>query len=212
MHGINAASQEHILREVERLRIPYQLKRTLRYDTKRDFSVHNESVAEHVFALDFLKRYFLLLEDPQGLLDARKVDDLLHFHDYGEIKHGDVCFHRKTAADEAREKQAALETLDSLPTLLRDRAIACWLEYAERRTREAWFAYALDKIEPAFELFDEVNQQSFRRLEVTFETYYTGKYKATEHFPHMRRFLGVISEELLRRDVFWKPQQKVVSA
>jgi len=210
MHGKNETSQEHILREVEQLRIPYHLKRTLRYETKRDFSVHNESVAEHVFALDFLKRYFLPLEDPQGLLDARKVDDLLHYHDYGEIKHGDKCFHRKTAADEERERQAALEILDALPESMRDRAIECWLEYADGRTPEARFAYALDKIEPAFELFDEINQRSMKRLEVTYETYLEKKYQATENFPHMRRFLMAITQELLRRDVFWKPE--VVSA
>ena len=211
MHGTSPSmlSREHILHEVQRLKVAYALKRTLRYATTRDLSVHNESVAEHVFALFFLARYFLPIEDPDHTMDWHKVYDILLYHDFGEIKHGDVCFHLKTADDEERERVAAEEVFAALPSSMGKNARDSWTEYELRSTPEARFAYALDKLEPVFELFDEINQKSIAQLQVTYELYYEVKHRATSAFPHMEMFLRYMSEELQKRDVFWKPEMSI---
>ena len=50
---ILALSDEKILEITEQLRVAYRLKKTLRYASKRDFSVHSESVAEHLYGFVF---------------------------------------------------------------------------------------------------------------------------------------------------------------
>lgn len=204
-------SREYILREIAGLRVAYALKCTLRYATSRDRTVHSESVAEHVFALIFLANYFLELEDPDGTMNREEIITILLFHDFPEIKYGDICFHLKTKELEDRENDAAAEIFGSLPVSLRNKAHAAWLAYEQRSSKEARFAYALDKIEPIFEMLDEVNQKSFVRLKVDYETYWRKKYEATLEFPFMARFLEVITEEFLARDVFWKPKAVIAA-
>ncbi len=197
-------SDEQILEEVRKLRVGYQLKRTLRYATKRDFTVHNESVAEHKFGLFFLADYFLPLEDPEGKLDYRTVHRIILYHDFPEIPGGDIPYLWKTDVDEERERIAAKDVFASLPQSIGTHAYASWLAYEERDIRAAQFGYALDKIEPMFELFDPVNEQSCMRLRQTYESHIGKKLAATETFPCMRRFVEVMSADMQKRGVFWK--------
>jgi 5'-deoxynucleotidase YfbR-like HD superfamily hydrolase len=202
--GILPQSDEQVLEIARQLQVAYRLKRTLRYATVRDTMVHNESVAEHVFALFFLAQYFLPIEDPEGKLDAEKLYRIFIFHDFGEIVHGDVSFHLKTKEQEVLEHQAALDVFKMLPLPLQGIAHDAWKAAEDRECAEALFAYALDKIEPLFELLDPVNEQSLKRLKITYETHVGKKRLATEKFPAMRRFVEAISDDMLRRDIFWK--------
>src|ERR1700737_2108107 len=109
MSSILELSDEKVMEIVRQLRVGYGLKRTLRYNTKRDFSVHNESVGEHVFALHYLARYFIRVEVlPRGL-DMEKVGAIIPFHDFGEIPGGDKPYIFKTKEDERQEKLDAIE-------------------------------------------------------------------------------------------------------
>ena len=200
-------TDEHVMTEARKLLVPYALKRTLRYQTERDHSVHSESVAEHVFALHWLARYFLPLEDPEPLMDWQKVYDILLVHDFGEITHGDVPYHWKTAEHEAREREAAGPVFASLPGALAGPCRADWLAYETRSTPEARFAYALDKIEPLFELAGPINEQSMKRLRFGYDHHMDKKFRATEHFPIMRRFLEVMTADMLARGVFWVAEE-----
>ena len=154
---------EEVMEIVRQLLVAYKLKKTLRYATKRDMSVHSESVAEHKFALLFLCEYFLPLEDPHQGLDGAKVRRIILFHDFPEIPYGDIPYYQKTPAHEAREKEAAIEVFASLPVMMRGFALASWQEYEGKKSPEARFAYALDKIEPLFEQLDPVNELSMKR-------------------------------------------------
>lgn len=197
-------SDEQILEEGRALRVAYQLKRTLRYNTKRDLSVHNESVAEHVFALFYLCEYFLPLEDPRGELDYRAIHQMILYHDFGEIPHGDVPFFLKTAAHEAQERTDAVQVFASLPQSMRHVAQKSWEEYERRESPEALFVYALDKVEPVFEIFDPINEQTPIRLQQSYDSHLRKKVEATQDFPFMRRFVDVLSEDMLKRGVFKK--------
>jgi putative hydrolase of HD superfamily len=196
-------SDEQVVEVAHQLRVAYQLKRTLRYATERNFSVHSESVAEHVFALLYLTHYFLPLEDPEGKLDVAKVHSLLLFHDFGEIAHGDIPYHLKTREHEEREQEAAKDVFASLPHPLGAEGYEYWKDYEFQKSPEAQFVYALDKVEPLFELLDPVNERSMHRLKFGYEVNIERKLKATQRFPVMRRFAVALSDDMRRRSVFW---------
>ena len=200
---ILALSDEEIFTIARQLRSGYQLKRTLRYSTTRDFSVQSESDAEHIFGLVFLNEYFLPLEDSLGELDAAKIQRMILFHDFPEIKHGDQPYHLKTKEDEERERAAAPEVFAALPASMQKLGLSHWQEYEHRTSTEAQFVYALDKVEPLFELMDPVNETCHVRLHQTYESHIGKKLRATEQFPVMRRFVEVISADKKRRNVFW---------
>lgn len=196
-------SDDFIMSEVRALRVGYGLKNTLRYYTKRDFSVHSESVAEHVFALHYLSLYFIPLEDPHSKLDTKKIHQLITFHDFGEILHGDVPYHLKTKEHKKQERKDAKIIFLSLPISLQKIAKESWKDYEEQKTPEAKFVYALDKVEPLFELFNPVNELSLKRLKHSYDSHYQRKFLATVNFPVMRRFTDVVSKDMLARKLFW---------
>lgn len=197
-------SDKQIMDEGRALRRAYQLKRTLRYNTARDFTVHSESVAEHIFALLFLAEYFLPLEDPAGKIDYRTVLRMILYHDMPEITHGDIPYLYKTLAHEQREREAAAGVFASLPASMRQPAQEVWEIYEQRESPEALFVCALDKLEPVFELFDPINERTPIRLGQTYESHMGRKLAATENFPYMRRFVTVMSEDMLQRGLFKK--------
>jgi 5'-deoxynucleotidase YfbR-like HD superfamily hydrolase len=199
-----AASDAEILKIAEQLRVAYQLKRTIRYAGSRDLTVHGESVAEHVFALLFLAQYFLPLEDPELKMSRERIHEILLFHDFGEIVNGDIPYHWKTKADEAQEAEDAKMIFQSLPQPLGEIGFKRWEEYENRQSSEGLFVYALDKIEPLFELFDPINEKSLKRTKHTYEHNIGRKTDATVNFPVMRKFVDVLSTHMKNRGVFWE--------
>ncbi len=170
--------------------------------------MHSESDAEHVFGLIFLASYFVPLEEVGKDIDRAKLYEILLFHDFGEIVHGDIVSYYKTDIDREKEEIAAHQVFDSLPSTLTGSAKARWLEYEEQKTPEAYFAYALDKMEPLFELLDPVNEQSIKRLKTTFSMHIGHKIKAVDKYPVLKRFTDVISEDMKARGIFW-PRSKI---
>ncbi len=197
-------SDSQIMEAAMQIRIGYKLKRTIRYGSTRDPELHSESVADHIFALIYLAQYFLPIEDPEQLLDEAKVYTMILYHDFGEIAHGDIPYHQKTKADQDREAEDAIQTFAKLPAHMQTRAKALWQEYEDKQSPEARFVNALDKIEPSFELLDPVSSARLKEAKFTYDLHMTKKRIATEGFPIMRRFVEVIGDELLKRDVFWK--------
>lgn len=204
MKDILTYTDEEILAEARKLREGYKMKRIIRYRSPRDMSFHNESNAEHTFALIYLAQYFSRVEPAAATLDKEKLYSTLLFHDFGEIKHGDMVSYEKTKEHEEREREAAKEVFASLPAEISELGYAYWHDYEYKTSPEAKFAYALDKIEPVFELLDEVNEKSMHRLKITVDMHISHKYKATEDYPVMRRFVEVITKEMVARDIFWK--------
>ena len=198
-----AQSDEVILAIAHKLRVPYKLKKIDRYDSPRDPSLHQESVAEHKWALNYLSTYFAPLEFPDGDLDVLFVKDIIQFHDYGEIIVGDKPYHQKSQADSDAERVLGEQVFVAWLEEISGYARYCWVEYQEQATKEGRFTHALDKIEPLFELLDPVNETSMKRLEFTFEHHIGIKREVTKNFPVLRRFVDVVSADMLRRSVFW---------
>jgi putative hydrolases of HD superfamily len=200
---ILAASDEEILKIARQLRVAYGLKRTIRYGSSRDTSLHAESVAEHVFALLFLAQYFLPLEDPEQKLSKERVYEILLFHDFGEIVNGDIPYHIKTSADELQEAEDARTIFKSLPQPVDRIGYERWEEYENHQSPEARFVYALDKIEPAFELLDPITEKSLKRVRFTYEQHMGRKKEGTKGFPVMWKFMEVIGADMKKRNIFW---------
>lgn len=185
------------------VRAVYGLKRTIRYGSERDCSFHNESVAEHVYGLHQLAHFFLALDDPDGKLDRAEMGGIIDYHDIGEIVHGDKIFAYRTQSEEDAEQKAALELFSKMPEPFASSARRWWQHYQDRDTPEARFVYALDKIEPAFELLDSINEKSQVRNKITYEKYLT-KYPAVEPYSCMHRMGMAIGADMRKRGVFYK--------
>ena len=196
------SSDREVLDEMEKIRVLYMLKRTLRYSSVRDHSTHSESVAEHIFAMEVVAQYFLPLEDSRGKLDRIRIPELILFHELGEIETGDILFHRKNDAHRAEERQAAERVAKKLPVSLQNIAIERLREFDACGTPEARFADAIDKVEPIFEMYDESVLPAFRSLHITRHMAVNGKREATEKYPYMRLCLDAWERRAVSLNIF----------
>lgn len=136
------ASQIEFLLEIEKL------KRVLRQTWHLDQS-RQENDAEHSWHLAVMA--LLLVEHAaEPDLDLARVVKMVLIHDLVEIDAGDTfAYDEQGALDKvAREQTAADRIFALLPS---DQAVAfrgLWDEFEERRTPEARYAAALDRLQP----------------------------------------------------------------
>ncbi len=195
------SSHEDIIEEMRRLRVLYTLKTTLRYRSTRP-DEHSESVGEHLFAMQVVAQYFLPLEDPEGKLDRVRINELMLFHELGEIETGDIIFHRKTETDYANEQLAAERVAKQLPETMQAIALERVKEFDACETSEAKFAVAVDKIEPLFEMFDEKVLPLFKKQQVTRKDAVDKKRIAAKPFPYMSKFLDAWEARAVSLNIF----------
>lgn len=194
---------EEYLAEIERIRVLYTLKNTMRYLSVRDQDAHSESVAEHIYGMQVIAQYFYPLEDPESNLDRARVNELMLFHELGEIETGDIINHRKTDAHREAEKEAAKRVAAQLPESLREIALVRLEEFEARETPEARYAYAIDKVEPIFEMWDEKKALPlFERFGYTHQNALETKKQVTEEYPYMRRFCDAWESRAVALDIF----------
>lgn len=196
------ASDSEVLEEMRRLRVLYTLKHTMRYQSIRNHDVHSESVAEHQFAMQVIAQYFLPLEDPDGELDRVRINEIMLFHELGEIETGDIVFHQKNDGHREEERRAAERVAKRLPESLQTIALERLHEFDACQMREAIFADAVDKIEPIFEIFEESALSTFKRLHITREMAVGNKKATTKNFPFMRMFLDVWERRAVSLNAF----------
>jgi len=113
-----------------------------------------ESVAEHVWCVSFMA--LLLAPHISQKVDMEKVLKMIIVHDLVEVEAGDTPFFLSETPEgkklkhekETRAMQSIHALLDS-PT--GDEIKALWLEYEEKKTAEARFCAALDKLEASIQ-------------------------------------------------------------
>jgi putative hydrolase of HD superfamily len=199
---ILSATVQEIIEEMHRVRRMYVLKETMRYFSKRDTNAHTESVAEHLFGMQVLAQYFLPLEDPQYALDRYRINELILYHELGEIETGDIPMALKTDADREFEKGAAKRVADSLPAHLAPLAWERFEEYEFRKSPESFFVFAIDKIEPIFQMLHPLGYPLFKEQGYTREIAVGNKIDATEQYPYMRKFVDAWTEHMESIDAF----------
>jgi putative hydrolase of HD superfamily len=139
---------ESLGRQARFLREADQLKGVLRQSSILDGS-RKENSAEHSWHLALMA---LVLRDyaPPGT-DLNRVTAMLLIHDLVEIDAGDLFVYADAAA-QARQEAAEQAAADRLFTLLPPgqgpELRGLWDEFEERRTPEARFARALDRLQP----------------------------------------------------------------
>jgi putative hydrolase of HD superfamily len=195
------SSHDEVIAEMHRIREMYKLKRTMRYESKRDHSIFTESVGEHLFGMFVLVDYFLPLDDPEGKLDRQRVHELILYHEIGEIETGDIVSHKKTAAHSLIEQEAAKRVAAKLPESLAEKAHDRFIEFEQKVSPESLFATAIDKIEPIFEL-DESAWYLFKEQKWTKEILIGKKYDASKKYPYLTLFLNAWVDHLVANDVF----------
>jgi putative hydrolase of HD superfamily len=109
-----------------------------------------ENDAEHSWHLAMMA--LVLAEHANEPVDVVKVVKMVLVHDIVEIDAGDYIIYTKlTAEKEAKEKAAAERIFGLLPEEQKDEFYSLWREFEERRTPEAKFAAAIDRLEPVMQ-------------------------------------------------------------
>jgi len=113
-----------------------------------------ESVAEHIFGVQMLA--IAMYSEYKYDIDISKVIFMLAVHELEEIYIGDLTLFQ--ISKEEKEKlghEAIAKVLDSL--LEKEKILSLIIEFDERKTKEAQFAYQCDKLECDIQskLYDE---------------------------------------------------------
>lgn len=197
-------TKEKVLTETEKIRYLYNLKRIIRYNLDREEEYDTESVAEHVFGIFVLAEYFLPLEDPEGLLDKEKIRTMALFHDTDEVETGDTLTYLKTDTEMREERAAQEKAIAHMPEHMQHSVRVAMDEYEARKTKEAKFVKALDKLEPTFHVFYEKGKDILNRNKTTRENWEDRRDEYIEPFSYLRRFHEVISDIMEERGFFYK--------
>lgn len=105
-----------------------------------------ESVAEHSWRVALLA--IALAPEMEKKLDIGKVVMMLTIHDIAEIEAGDHHAWRPKLKNKTRLERAGLKKLvKGLPTKQQQEIVSLWKEYEAKKTAEAKFAKAVDKLE-----------------------------------------------------------------
>jgi putative hydrolase of HD superfamily len=109
-----------------------------------------ENPAEHSWQICVLA--LLLAPHARVPVDVVRVVEILLVHDIPEIEAGDeIVYERPSAARAAAERAAARHTFGLLPEREAAWLLSRWEEYEARRTKEAVFAYAMDRLMPVLQ-------------------------------------------------------------
>jgi len=123
-----------------------------------------ENSAEHSWQVCLLA--VLLAPHARLPVDTGRVLELLLVHDIPEIDAGDqIVYQGPSDARSAAERAAARRIFGLLPTDRAEWCLARWEEYEARASREAIFAYAIDRLMPVLQNTRN-NGQSWRENQI----------------------------------------------
>jgi putative hydrolase of HD superfamily len=126
-----------------------------------------ENAAEHSWQACLLAQ--LLGKYANGPVDIVRVTELLLVHDIPEIDVGDqIVYQAKDNNRADAERNAAARIFGLLPAEQAGWLMARWQEYQDRKTREAVFASAIDRLLPVLQNANN-NGQSWRENRVSLD-------------------------------------------
>ena len=133
------------MEDLQKLRKLYHLKNVERANTVKD---RKESSAEHSWSCLILADYFLTKMQNHHL-DRLKVYELLMYHDVVEILAGDIPIHHteKRKKKKESEMKALAKLKNDIPTELKNKLVSLFTEFEEKKTEEAKFSQAIDKLD-----------------------------------------------------------------
>jgi len=149
--GERANSVQRLERQMRFVAEIGKLKGVLRQTTLAELG-RRENSAEHSWHLAMMAT--VLGEYAPPGVDLNRVTTMLLLHDLVEIDAGDLFAYADTdaqARQEAAERAAADRIFALLPGDLHASLRALWDEFTDRRTADAKFARALDRLQPMLE-------------------------------------------------------------
>ncbi|MGI6113683.1 MAG: HD domain-containing protein [Mahellales bacterium] len=143
-----------------------KLKKVCRQTVLMDGSRH-ENDAEHSWHLAVMAMLLSEYAVDKGI-NVSKVIKMVLIHDIIEIDAGDTfCYDDKAHEDKQEREQRAAERLFSiLPPDQAKELMGLWQEFEERKTIEARFAAALDRLQPLLHNY-HTNGHSWQKHHIT---------------------------------------------
>lgn len=191
-------SPVEVVCEVRKFQYLFQLKQVIRYNEQRSATDSTESVAEHIYGMQVLARYFLPLESKRYSFDEQEISQMILWHDIDEVEVGDMLGYKKTAADLKREEQAEQTVIEKAPDTLGSELQKVLAAYRDQATVEARFVKAIDKFEPLVQLYNEKGKRLIQHNGTTVEESLAIKTPYLEGFPDIKHFcltLHTVMEE-----------------
>jgi len=159
----------------------------------------NENDAEHSWHLALmaivLSEYSLAQE-----LDLSRVIKMVLVHDLVEIDAGDTfCYDEKANEDkEERERRAAERIFGLLPPDQAEEFKGLWEEFEERKTPEACFAAALDRLQPLLSNY-HTNGHTWVKYDVKYDKVIKRNYPIKESAPALWEYVLEILEDSIQK-------------
>lgn len=195
-------SDDFVMSELRRLQRLFELKGVIRYGEKRTEATNPESVAEHVFGMHVLFSYFWPLENPEQDWDEAKMRTMITYHDIEEVITGDTVGYLKTATHKAQGEEALEKILTEIPASLALAITDPLDEYEARKSQEALFVKAIDKIEPVVHVCNPEGKELLHRMGTTISQHHSIKLPYFEPFPVIRRFYDVVIDYMDQEGFF----------
>lgn len=185
------------MKDLEELKNLMRLKEVERTG---EVNKRKESTADHVYGCIIIAQHFLKkVKEP---LDEAKVLKLILYHDLVEIETGDffILDEKKRKNKDKIEEEGAKLLAKRMPETISSEFLDLFNEYEERKTKEAQFAVAMDKLEPMIHwalYSDDWTKWGFNE-----ENLISTKVKYLEPFPELLDFFNEMMEELKEKGYF----------
>ena len=159
-----------------------------------------ENVAEHSWQVCLLAQ--LLGKYARAPVDIVRVTELLLVHDIAEIDIGDqIVYQTRDNGRVDAEQKASARIFGLLPESDAARLMSRWREYEERKTSEAIFAHAIDRLMPVLHNINN-NGQSWRENRVSLDKIRAVNAVIGEACPTVWEYLQDILLHLSQEGVF----------
>jgi putative hydrolases of HD superfamily len=154
-----------------------------------------ENSAEHSWQVSLLA--LLLAQHAHASVDVIRVVEILLVHDIPEIDSGDqIVYQEPGEARAAAEQQAVHRIFGLLPEPQANWCMSRWQEYEARESKEAVFAYAVDRLMPVLQNLKN-NGQSWRENKVPLEKVLAVNIAVGEALPsvweHVQSLIGELA-------------------
>ena len=151
MDSLKILAQERIFKQMSFIREIDKMKNEFRKNIIIDKS-RRENDAEHSWHIAVMAMLLVEYAENPATLDVNKVIKMLLVHDIVEIYAGDTFFYDEEAnkTKAAREQAAADKIFSILPADQEGELRGLWEEFEELQTTEAYYARAMDILQPFF--------------------------------------------------------------
>ena len=156
-----------------------------------------ENSAEHSWQVSLLA--LLLAQHAREPVDVLRVVEILLVHDIPEIDSGDqIVYQGPSEARADAERKAASRLFGLLPEPQAGWCLSRWEEYEARKSKEAVFAYAVDRLMPVLQNLEN-GGQSWRENNVPLERVLAVNAAIGEALPsvweHVQALIGEFSRK-----------------